>query len=416
MMNKIIIAGILSLFSVLIHAQISLRVDPSQVAIGEEFKLILTQDDPQNGGVPDLTVLQSDFVILGTERHVSYSIINGQTQSASQWIVSLEAKKSGILTIPAIRVGADQSSPVTINVQANSTNQTNQDPQLDSSDAQDVQLTSNVDEKKPYVNQQILYTVKLYNSKRLLDADYQGPQVENALLIPLGDAKRYQTVQNNTNYVVEEQSYAIFPQKSGPLQIKSASFSALIYDINPQKVKAQDKPIDLTVQPIPKDYKGKDWLPAKKITLTEQYENTNQTIEQGSTITRTVTLEGVALPAQLLPMLHFEETDAFNVYPEKGKEQNKVIQGELVGSTDIKVTYLFNKAGKVIIPELKISWFNTETGKEEVAMLPPRSFEITASSSLPTLPTTQKLVSNTAEAPQSDVIEYRHTNYYLIIS
>lgn len=63
------------------------------------------------------------------------------------------------------------------------------------------------------MNQQIIYKVTLYNSKHLLDADYQGPQVENALLIPLGQEKRYQTQKNNINYLVEEQNYAIFPQK-----------------------------------------------------------------------------------------------------------------------------------------------------------------------------------------------------------
>lgn len=401
-MNKLIIVGIFSLFSVLAQAAVEVQVEPSQVTMGEVFKLTLTQHNMQNGGVPDLTVLQPDFVILGTERHVNYSIINGQTQSASQWVVSLEAKKSGILTIPAIKIGVDQSSPITINVQSSAaTTPTDQDSQSDSSAHEDVQLISSVSEKKPYVNQQVIYTVKLYNSKRLLDADYQGPQVEDALLIPLGDTKRYQTVQNNTNYIVEEQNYAIFPQKSGTLKVNSATFTALVYDINPQKVKVQDKSIDLTVQPIPKQYKGKTWLPAKQIKLSEQYENRNQILDQGSTLTRTVTLEGVALPAQLLPMLNFEETDAFNVYPEKGKEQNKVIQGQLVGSTDIKVTYLFNKAGKVTIPELKISWFNTETGKEEVAVLAPRSMEITPSATVPTSPAVPQSVKNEAVTPQS---------------
>jgi len=42
----------------------------------------------------------------------------------------------------------------------------------------------------------------------------------------------------------------------------------------------------------------------------------------------------------------------------------------------IKVTYLFNKAGKITIPELRLPWFNTQTGKEEVAVLAPRSMDI----------------------------------------
>lgn len=388
-MKKVIIWFLLSLFSSLTFAEIQVQLDPSQVTMGETFKLSITQEDQQSGGVPDLTELQKDFVILGTERHANYSIINGQAQSQSQWIVLLRALKPGIFTIPPIKIGLEQSSPITINVQESTKTQTFPDNSIQE---QDVFLITGVDEKKPYVNQQIIYTVKLYNSKRLLDAEYQGPKVDDALLIPLGDAKRYHEVQNNITYVVEEQNYAIYPQKSGNLKIISPTFNALVYDYNPQRIQAKSKTINLSVKPMPKQYQGKLWLPAKQVKLSEQYENSNQTISQGSTLTRTVTLEGVAIPAQLLPSLTFQETNSFSVYPEKGAERNQVKNGVLVGSVEIKVTYLFNKAGKTTIPELRLPWFNTETGKEEVAVLPPRSLEITPSTAVKTSTTNSQRV------------------------
>ena len=314
-MKKLIISTIFSLFSVLVQAEIQIQVEPSQITLGETFQLTLTQKDPKNGDKPDLTSLQQDFVILGTGQQINYSIINGQAQSASQWVVTLRPQKSGILTIPAIKLGFDTSHAITIDVAAT---RPGQDLQIKSSQQQDVILVAGVNIKKPYVNQQVVYTVKIYNSKHLLNADYQGPQVEDALLIPLGDTKRYQTVQNTINYTVEEQNYAIFPQKSGTIKINSPTLTALIYDNNPQRVKAQDERINLSVQSIPKYYKGNTWLPAKQVTLSEHYEHTNQTISQGSTLTRTVTIEGVAIPAQLLPTLNFDEANAFNVYTEPG--------------------------------------------------------------------------------------------------
>jgi hypothetical protein len=372
-MKKLLLV-FLCFFSCIVLAEVQVEVEPSQVTMGDVFKLTLTQDNAQSGGVPDLTALQKDFVILGTERQINYAIVNGQAESVSQWIITLKALKPGILTIPAIKYGADKTNPLTINV---SENGQDQDSQLDPSQQDGIMITTEVDEKKPYINQQVLYTVKLYTNKRLLDVNYQGPKVENALLIPLGDTKRYHSLHNNINYVVEEQSYAIFPQKSGTLTIKAPMFTGLVYDIRPQRIEATDKPISLSVQPVPAQSKGKLWLPAKAVKLTEQYENTNQTLSQGGTLTRTVTIEAVGIPAQLLPTLNFEETEAFNVYPEKGADRNQVRQGELVSQTEIKVTYLFNKAGKVTIPELRLPWFNTETGKEEFAVLAPRSMDIT---------------------------------------
>lgn len=376
-MKKLVFV-LIYLFCCTLQAAIQAVVDTSQVNLGDTLTLTITDSEPQNGGVPDLTPLEKDFAIFSTERNVNYTVINGQAESVSQWIISLKPLKSGTFTIPSIKMGSEQSNPIIISVRA--TSKTSKiSLQGNASQQQDVILKASVDTKKPYINQEIIYTVTLYNSKRLLDAQYQGPRVEDALLIPLGDARRYQTLYNNKDYAVEEQRYAIFPQKSGMLKIESPVFTALVYDFNPQRIRAEDKTASLSVQPIPSEFKGTSWFPAKQVTLTEKYEYSNQTVTQGSTLTRVITLEGVAVPAQLLPNLAFQDSDAFNVYPEKGADKNKIRQGELIGSTEFKVTYLFNKAGKTVIPELKVYWYNTKTGQNEVATLAPRSFDVTAS-------------------------------------
>lgn len=384
-MKRLIIISVFYFFSAFTHAEVQVQVESSQVSVDEPFQLQLTQINPQaGGGIPDLTPLRKDFLILGTERSMNYSIINGQTQSSSTWAITLKAQKTGALTIPALKVGTEQTPPLTINVTTQPTQTKDVASQI--SQQQDIFLTTEVNEKKPYLNQQVIYKVTLYNSKQLLDANYQGPKVENALLIPLENGKRYQILKNNVPYLVEEQNYAIFPQKSGPLKISSPVFTALIYDFNPQRIQAETKPITLDVQAVPAQYQGKTWLPAKKIKLHEEYEQMGQTINQGSTLVRTITLEGIGVPAQLLPNLHFADTDAFNVYPEKGQEKNTVTQGEIASRMEMKVTYLFNKSGKVIIPELKLPWFNTTTGKEEVAILAPRSIEVLPSATAPKAP------------------------------
>jgi hypothetical protein len=188
---KYLITVFFLLFTSLSWAQVNVEVVPAQVSVGEQFKLVLSQQNVQSTSVPDLSALQQDFMILGTERSVNYSVINGQAQSNNQWIVILQAKRAGIFTIPAIQLGKEQTNPVTINIENNG-------KPIDSLKNADQQpgvfLTAAVDQKKPYVNQQVIYTVRLYNSKHLLNADYQGPQVEDALLIPLGDANRYLTL------------------------------------------------------------------------------------------------------------------------------------------------------------------------------------------------------------------------------
>jgi hypothetical protein len=377
LMKRLIIICFFFLFSTLVKAEVQVQVEPRQINIDDSFRLILIQDNLANGSIPDLTSLKKDFIILGTERRMNYSIINGKTQSSSEWTVVLKAVKAGKLIIPAIKMGKEYTQPISIEVEQTSLSSAEADKDY-VDENQNLYLRVAVDKNKPYVNQQIIYKVTLYYAKRLLDAEYQGPQAENALITPLGEQKRYQTQKNGQTYYVEEQNYAIFPQKSGNLKIKSPVFTGLVYDFNPERIKAQDKTLNVEVQPIPKDYSGKVWLPAKKIKLMEHYENAEQTLSQGSTLIRTVTLEAIGTPVQLLPPIHFDKIKGVQVYPEKLKDKNRLTFGELIGRVQFNVTYLFNQAGNVNIPELKLPWFNTETGKEEIATLPARTFTVSS--------------------------------------
>ncbi|AHE68323.1 hypothetical protein Loa_02793 [Legionella oakridgensis ATCC 33761 = DSM 21215] len=199
------------IWPVMVLAAITVQVEPGKVQMGDTIQLILTTDDAQSGGVPDLTPLQKDFRIVGTERSMNYTFINGQSQSSSRWTVLLIAKKSGILPIPALQIGREQSPATQVEVTNEPT--TSFDTGSQASVQDEVMLKTEVNENNPYISQQVIYTVRLYNSGRLLDAEYQPPKAENALLIALGDADRYQTVENGRTYVIEEQRYAVFPQK-----------------------------------------------------------------------------------------------------------------------------------------------------------------------------------------------------------
>jgi len=388
-------------------AAITMQVDPPSIQLSDTFHLTITMDDTQAAGVPDLTVLDRDFVIMGTQRSMSYTIVNGQALSVRQWSIMLRATKTGVIPIPEIPIGQQHSMVTSIEVTEDKAMTTDND-QTDSAENA-VMLKTAVSKSQPYVNQQVIYTVKLYNSQRLLDADYQPPSVTDALLIPLGDGRRYQTNENGRTYAVEEQQYAFFPQKSGELQIVAPSFSALAYDATPRRVRIQGETIKLNVQPMPANYSGQHWLPAKQVALKDDYDKSGTNVLQGSTLVRTITLQATGMPAQLLPTLTFAPGKEFNVYPEKADENNRVSQQELIGTTTIKVTYLLNKPGQVTIPELQVPWFNTETGKEEVAALPPLTIMVDAkgepssqTTSVP--PSGKKTADSTAPAPGSSKV------------
>ena len=371
------------LFQQTVFAAPTMQVEPQRITVNDTFRLILTSDNPQSGGIPNLTPLQNEFTILGTERSMSYSMVNGQTSAQSQWIILLRPKKVGRLVVPAIKVGQEETPAGMIDVSGGSSSLSSTSVDTRDNATDGVMLKTEVSTPTPYVNQQILYTVKLLSNAQLLNAEYHPPSVDNALLIPLGDGRHGQTEVNGSLYAVEEQQYAIFPQKSGPLTIHPPSFQAAVYDRVPRRVTVEAKETLLSVRPVPNNYQGEIWLPAKKITLAETYEPIAQTLREGDTLSRTVTLTAVSMPAQLLPALTFAANDDFNVYPDTPEIKNVIRQNELLGTSTVKVTYLFNHKGRVTIPPLEMTWFNTDTGQAETATLPAHTLTIQANAAAP---------------------------------
>lgn len=362
-------------------AALTAEIKPQRINYGDTFNLIITSDEKQRQ-LPNLKPLQNDFHIVGTERTMSYTVVNGQTRSIQQFIILLMPKKPGTLKLPSLNVGGEKTQAMSIEVSdgslkpSSSTSQKSDDMSSDTSAEDTIMLKTSVNKETFYVGEEIVYSVKLFNSGRLMDAEYQPPKVENAVLISLGDADRYQTTENGRTYVVEEQRYAIFPQKSGSLTIQGPSFKALVYDSVPRQIQLPSEKTTVNINAVLEQFKGQSWLPARNLILEDDYDQNEKRIEQGETITRTITVKVYGIPAQLIPELDLKDSKDFNAYPEKPDLKNTILQNELVGHATFKVIYLMNQSGKIKIPALTMKWFNTKTGQTETASLPEKVFDV----------------------------------------
>jgi hypothetical protein len=382
-MRSYLFAIFLSLITPSLLAAITTHIEPSTVSQGESFRLTLTLDNVASSGIPDLIALQQHFNIDATEHSVSTNIINGNVSTVNQWVIVLTPKKTGTLAIPSIKIGTEQSTPSQITVTKNTTTKSTHAPKTFSSqqssqkdDAISVQV--DVDTKTPYLHQQVVYTVKLLHRGQLLDASYQPPRMEDTLMMPLGNSREYQVSQQGELYTVEEQRYALFPQKTGEQLLEGPTFQALVYNGMPKRMHATAKPTQFTVNPAPSSYKGAHWLPAKRITLSEHYDKIALKYKEGNTLIRTITLEGVGVPAELLPTLSANPRTSFGVYPEKPALNNTLHKQNIVGTKTIQITYLLNQPGKITLPAYNLAWFNTTTGQEEHVTLPAHTLTVTA--------------------------------------
>ena len=364
---------------------IIVELNTAQITMGQQVRLTVAYDPNEAKGTPDFRGLQKEFEIVGTEQAKSYTVVNGQAHSIEQWGILLEPKHSGMITIPAFRIGSLTSVPLQLNVNPSSpkaAQRTTADNTADDEFQNDVLLTVHADNNQPYLNQEVLYKVSLLTRHPLINVRYQPPQVDNAILFPIGEGQQSQTIRDGVPYQLEEQVYAIFPQKSGPLSIIPPSLKAVRYANIPESVALTGDTVTIDVQPLPKQVKRRDWLPSKLLRLQETYDNPVTELEEGATVVRHITLQAQGLVAQLLPQIVFPHNSDVRAYPGQPELDNRVQQGALWGRAKIKITYVFPHPGSIDLPAIQVPWFNVKTQKFEIATLPAKTYRIRAASSV----------------------------------
>ena len=166
------------------------------------------------------------------------------------------------------------------------------------------------------------------------------PDVSGATAVveKIGDDKSYDTRRGGKAFNVVERRYAIYPQGSGNLTIEPVVFQGQIsngmsffsnpFGRQPRTVVVQSDPITLNVRAIPKTFTGGQWLPARDITLSEEWSQYPLKFKVDEPLTRTITLTARGLTSSQLPELPKWQSPDFKQYPDQPKlEDDKKSSG-----------------------------------------------------------------------------------------
>jgi len=356
-------------------ADIKVSVDRNPVSLDESFQIIFTATDSPDDD-PDFRPLEQDFSILNQSNSSSSSWINGKYSKTIQWTVTVMAKQTGSLAIPAVKFGNDVSQPSSILVTENSPNK------AVTADA-DLFLEVEATPVNPYIQSQVFYTLRLYTKVDISQARLNEPELADAVIERLGEDSNYNTQVNGVNYSVTERKYAIFPQKSGQLTIKPLvltaevltsgrpSFNSFFNSQMSKTKRIESKAITLDVKPAPTSFNGKHWLSAEQLVLKQEWSGDIEQMKVGEPLTRTLTLVANGTTVGQLPELNAINTnDQLKAYPDQPvlKEEKKV--DGLLAFREEKCALIPSKAGSYTLAAIEIPWFNTISKKMETARIP----------------------------------------------
>lgn len=383
MKYKIITALFFLLFSLLLQAEISISVDRSPIVVDELFQLIFESNDKVDGE-PDFSPLNKSFTVLNTARHSSIQRYNGRTFKSKKWILTILANQAGTLPVPAIHFGKDVSRATSINVIANA-------PSEKGKNTGDIFVTAEVNINTPYVQEQVIYTVKLYSAVQTNNASLSEPEVSGgqAVINKLGEDKSFETPLNGKRYSVIQRQYVIFPQSSGELKITPLVFQGQTgsggffgfnsYGQQPKLIVKRSEAIQLDIKPVPDSFRGDTWLPASQLSIQEQWSIDPGKLQQGEAATRTLTLTANGLVASHLPAVDNYLPEKLKQYPDQPEFEETNNKNGFVGIRHDKMAIIPTEAGDYILPAIKIPWWNTDTDKMEIAELPERTIHAAAS-------------------------------------
>ena len=380
----------LNLMSPLFAADISVNIDRNPINLNESFQVTFSANEKPDGE-PDFTPLEKDFEILNQSQQKSTQIINLKMTKSIQWVLTIMAKNSGTLMIPAINFGQDSSqfSAIVVN-----------EVQVTENANEDLFLQVEVSNTQPYIQEQVIYTLKLYRKVNISQAALTEPKLANAVIEKLGDDKNYNSQYQGENYIVTERKYAIFPQKSEPMRIEPLTLTAdVIVASQPryngffsrQNTRAQrvsSEAITLDVQAKPTEAADNYWLPAEQVYLEEKWSANITKMKVGEPITRTLSLLIKGVTQGALPELYADNMPAnVKAYPDQPTLKETAKDDSMIAYREEKIALIPGLAGTYTLPAIEIPWWNTATKKMEVARIAEQTMTAVAGTSNSVAPT-----------------------------
>ncbi len=383
---------------------------PSQVAVGEQFRLTYTVNtddvnDFRAGNIPEALE-----VLMGprTSTQSSFQMINGKTSSSSSvtftYIVC--ANKAGNYTIPAARAVAAgkqiHSNVLRIKVSgsASSSQQGRGQRSENHGSAMSNRITGNtlfmkVSANKRRVHEQepILLTYKVYTLVNLTSLNGKMPDLKSFYTreVPLPQQKSFhvETLNGRPYRTVTWQQYVMFPQITGRLEIPSLDYEGMVMlenrDVDPfeaffnggsgyTEVKKIIKApgLTITVDPLPArptNFSGGVGTFSLSASLDKQEVKANDPVTMRIVVSGVGNMKLIKQPAVELPK-------DFDQYDAKITDKTKLSTNGIEGSMIYDILIVPRHQGNYELKPIEFVYFDTKTGSYKTLRSQPFTLKV----------------------------------------
>lgn len=354
-------------------AEVSAELDRGRVVMGETVTLVLQTEDAQQSVDPDLAAVEVDFRVLDQRSETRMSIVNGRQSAVVRQLITLEPKRAGELIVPPLTLPGGATTPALSLTVAPA-------PEVPPGQAPPVFIEVDLDpvEGPYYVHAQIALRVRIHYQQNLTEAAINPPAPEQAA-VRLLDEVPFTADRDGERYRVLERRYAIFPERSGELVIPPMRLTGRLIErssdrlwqpsVRGRRISVESDPVTVSVEPRPPGFSGDHWLPAREVRLAQQITD-GEEVRAGEPVTRTVMLDAVGLEEHMLAEPAWPELENARIYPDRPQGISRDNGEWVLGHREFRYAVVPEGAGELLLPEIKVDWWDTVNDRQRTAVLP----------------------------------------------
>ncbi|SFK40642.1 Oxygen tolerance [Lysobacter sp. cf310] len=329
-----------------------------------------------SGAGPDYAPLAKDFEVSNNTSRRSFERSNGQFVTRSLYGVALRPRRDGRLTVPALSVGGERTSPLTLVVAPVAA-------RAPARAGDDVFIESEADDADPYVQQAVGWVVRLYSAVPIVAGQLDQPAPEGASFQRVGDDAQYSRELGGRRYNVVERRYLLVPERSGEVTVPGARFEGRgapsffddMFGSNGDSLRTAAAAKRLQVRAMPANA-PQPWLPLRDLQL--RYQSAPQDLRAGSAATLTIEASADGATAAQLPELQLPPIDGVQVFAEPLQSDENFVNGRPRVKLTRKFSLVPSRTGDARLDGLRLSWWDVGSGTARTAQLPALSWKIAA--------------------------------------
>ena len=382
------------LFSNVVYSQditVSADITPKIISLNETATLRVTVSaNQQLGNItrPELSALPEFNVSYGGASS-QYNLTGNQVSVSVTWTYVLRPKKVGQFMVPSIQISHGNKTytadPTSIKVLPKSKklsqNESTQNTFTDPFSSSTHKVEASVDNSRPYVNEQIIYTFRYLYTVRIPSFNspkYTPPSLRQFWTTELERKQARRQVIDGTLYRIEEIQVGLFPITAGKITIEPAKLSL---PLTARRGRPQSSsrvlvtnPVEVNVRPLPQEGK-----PTNFAGTVGQYrihaQTDRQTIEAGDGFTLRVQVAGTGnietVPAPTIPTL-----PNMAIYDPQITDAIGVVESQIQGNRTYEYVIIPSKEGQWTIPAINYPYFNPQTESYQVGHTIPITIDV----------------------------------------